>query len=79
MYDPPACVWALTISGPAAIATATCIALYGGAVRAGLGRRRAALLGGAAAVALHRYRGDRGSRLVQHATQPGPGRKRGKS
>jgi hypothetical protein len=52
MYDPPAYVWALTIGGPAAIAAATCIALYGGAVRAGLGRRRAALLGGAAAVVL---------------------------
>ena len=53
MYDPPACVWALTIGGPAAIAAATCIALYGGgAVRAGLGRRRAALLAGAAAVLL---------------------------
>jgi len=53
MYDPPAYVWALTIAGPAAIAAATCIALYGGgAVRAGLGRRRAALLAGAAAVLL---------------------------
>jgi hypothetical protein len=52
MYDPPAYVWALTIVGPTAIAAATCIALYGGAVRAGLGRRRAALLGGAAAVLL---------------------------
>ena len=52
MYDPPACVWALTIGGPTAIAAATCIALYGGAVRAGLGRKRAALLGGAAAVLL---------------------------
>ena len=52
MYDPPSYVWALTIGGPAAIAAATCIALYGGAVRAGLGRRRAALLGGAAAVVL---------------------------
>jgi hypothetical protein len=52
MYDPPAYVWAITVAGPAAIAAATCIALYGGAVRAGLGRRRAALLGGAAAVLL---------------------------
>jgi hypothetical protein len=48
MYDPPAYVWALTIAGPAAIAAATCIALYAGAVRAGLGRRRAAMLGRAA-------------------------------
>jgi hypothetical protein len=52
MYDPPAYVWALTIGGPTAIAAAACIALYGGALRAGLGRRRAALLGGAAAVLL---------------------------
>jgi hypothetical protein len=52
MYDPPAYVWALTIAGPTAIAATTCIALYGGAMRAGLGRRRAALLGGAAAVLL---------------------------
>ncbi len=52
MYDPPAYVWALTIAGPAAIAAMTCIALYGGAVRAGLGRRRAVLLGGAAAIVL---------------------------
>jgi hypothetical protein len=52
MYDPPAYVWALTIAGPTATAATTCIALYGGAVRAGLGRRRAALLGGAAAILL---------------------------
>ncbi len=51
MYDPPAYVWALTIGGPTAIAATTCIALYG-AVRTGLGRRRAALLAGAAAVML---------------------------
>jgi hypothetical protein len=52
MYDLPAYVWALTIGGPTAIAAATCIALYGGAERAGLGRRRAGLLAGAAAVVL---------------------------
>jgi hypothetical protein len=52
MYDPPAYVWALTIGGPTAIAAATCIALYGCAVRTGLGRRRAALLAGAVAVVL---------------------------
>ncbi len=52
MYDPPAYVWAITIAGPTAIAALTCIALYRGAVRAGLGRRRAALLAGAAAVLL---------------------------
>ena len=52
MYDPPAYVWAITIAGPTAVAALTCIALYGGAKRAGLGRRRAALLGGAAAALL---------------------------
>jgi hypothetical protein len=52
MYDPPASIWVLTIAGPTAMAAATCIALYSGTVRAGLGRRRAALLGGAAAVLL---------------------------
>ena len=35
-----------------AIAAAACTALYAGAVRAGLGRRRAALLAGSAAVLL---------------------------
>jgi len=49
MYDSPAYVWAIIIAGPTAIAAATCIALYGGAKRAGLGRRRAALLAGATA------------------------------
>jgi hypothetical protein len=52
MYDPPAYLWAITIAGPAAVAALTCIALYGGAERAGLGRKRAALLAGAAAVVL---------------------------
>jgi hypothetical protein len=52
MYDPPGYLWAITIAGPIAIAALTCIALYGGAERAGLGRRRAALLAGAAAVLL---------------------------
>jgi hypothetical protein len=52
VYDPPAYVWVLTIGGPTAIAVATCIALYGGAVRTGLGRKRAALLAGTAAVVL---------------------------
>jgi hypothetical protein len=52
MYDPPAYLWALTIGGPIAIAAAACTALYAGAVQAGLGRRRAALLGGSAAVLL---------------------------
>jgi len=52
MYDPPAYVWALTIAGPIAIPAVTCIVLYRGAERAGLGRRRAALLPGAATVLL---------------------------
>ena len=52
MYDPPAYLWALIIAGTSAIAVATCVALYGGAIRADLGRRRAALLAGAAAVLL---------------------------
>ncbi|HEY7429266.1 MAG TPA: hypothetical protein VH641_00880 [Streptosporangiaceae bacterium] len=52
MYDPPAYIWAITIAGPAAVAASTCVVLYGGAVRAGLGRRRAALLAGATAVLL---------------------------
>lgn len=52
MYDPPAYVWAITIAGPAAVAALTCIVLYGGAERAGLGRRRATLLAGGAAVLL---------------------------
>jgi hypothetical protein len=50
MYDPPAYLWAITIAGPVAVAVLTCIVLYGGAVRVGLGRRRASLLAGAAAV-----------------------------
>jgi hypothetical protein len=49
MYNPPAYLWAIIIAGPAAVAALTCIVLYGGAMRAGLGRKRAALLGGAAA------------------------------
>ena len=46
MYDSPAYGWAIIIAGPTAIAATTCIVLYGGAKRAGLGRRRAALLAG---------------------------------
>jgi hypothetical protein len=52
MYDPPGYLWVLTIAEVTAIPAATCFVLYGGAVRAGLGRRRAALLAGAAAVVL---------------------------
>src|SRR6266536_994034 len=52
MYDPPGYLWAITIAGIIAIPAATCLVLYGGAVRGGLGRTRAALLAGAAAVVL---------------------------
>jgi hypothetical protein len=52
MYDPPGYLWAIIIAGPTAVAALTCIALYGGAERAGLGRARAALLAGGAAVVL---------------------------
>jgi hypothetical protein len=48
MYDPPAYLWAIIIAGPTAVAALTCVVLYGGAVRADLGRRRAALLAAAA-------------------------------
>jgi len=50
MYDPPGYVWALTLAGTTAILALTCVVLYGGAERAGLGRGRAALLAGASAV-----------------------------
>ena len=40
VYDPPAYLWAITITGPAAVVALTCVALYGGAARAGLGRGR---------------------------------------
>jgi len=52
MYNPPVYLWAITIAGPTTVAAMTCIVLYGGAERAGLGRRRAALLAGGAAVVL---------------------------
>jgi len=52
MYDPPGYLWALTLVGVIGIPTLTCVVLYRGALRADLGRGRAALLGGAAAVVL---------------------------
>ena len=52
MYDPPDYLWAITIAGIIASPAATCVVLYGGAVRAGLGRARAALLAGGAAAVL---------------------------
>ena len=38
MYDPPGYLWAITIAGIIAIPAATCVVLYGGAVRAGRAR-----------------------------------------
>src|SRR5579863_10474769 len=52
MYDPPSYLWVLTIAGIIAMLTATCVVLYSGAVRAGLGRRTAVLLAGGAAAVL---------------------------
>ncbi|MBV9920824.1 MAG: hypothetical protein JOY78_08255 [Pseudonocardia sp.] len=52
MYDPPGYVWASTSTAVIGIAAATCAVLYGGVVRAGLGRPRATLLAGGAAVVL---------------------------
>ena len=52
MYDLPSYVWAITLTGVIGIPAATCAVLYGGAIRAELGRRRAALLAGGAAVVL---------------------------
>jgi hypothetical protein len=52
MYDPPGYLWAITLAGVIAVPVTTCVVLYGGAIRAGLGRRRAALLTGGAAVVL---------------------------
>jgi len=52
MYDPPGYVWAITLVGVVAVPLATCVVLYGGAIRAGRGRRRAASLAGVAAILL---------------------------
>jgi hypothetical protein len=52
MYDPPGYLWVITIAGAFAFPAATCAVLYAGAMRAGLGRRRAALLTGGAALVL---------------------------
>ena len=52
MYDPPVYLWVIIIAGITAIPAATCVVLYNGAVRAGQGRRSAALLAGVAAVVL---------------------------
>jgi hypothetical protein len=42
MYDPPGYLWAITIAAITAFPAATCVVLHGGAVRASLGRTRAA-------------------------------------
>jgi hypothetical protein len=49
MYDPPGYVWAITLAGVIAVPAATSVLLYGGGVRSGLSRRRAAFLAGGAA------------------------------
>jgi hypothetical protein len=60
MYDPPGYLWVLTIAGVIAFLVATCVVLYAGAVRADLGRRRAVLLAGSAAVLLGGWCAGRG-------------------
>src|SRR5262245_45210206 len=52
MYDLPGYVWAAVLVGAIGMPAATSVALYQGAVRAGLGRRRAAGVGAAAATLL---------------------------
>ena len=37
MYDPPSYLWLMAIAGIIAILAATCVVLYGGAVRCGPG------------------------------------------
>jgi hypothetical protein len=52
MYHLPPYLWAMTIAGIIAFPAVTCIVLYGGAKRAGLGRRAATGLTAGAAVVL---------------------------
>jgi hypothetical protein len=52
MYDPPGYLWAIIIAGVTAIPAATCVVLYGGAVRGGAGSPHSALLAVGAAVVL---------------------------
>lgn len=52
MHEAPAYIWAILIIGATAVLTTTCVVLYGGAIGANLGRRRAALLAGCAALVL---------------------------
>jgi hypothetical protein len=52
MYDLPGYIWAAVLVGVIGMPAATSVALYRGAIRAGLGRRRAAGVGAAAATLL---------------------------
>jgi hypothetical protein len=52
MYNPPGYLWVLAMAGIIAILATTCVVLYSGAMRAGLGRPRAGRLTGGAAVVL---------------------------
>lgn len=52
MYDFPSYIWAAWLVGVIGIPAATSVALYRSAIRAGLGRRRAAGVGAAAAMLL---------------------------
>src|ERR1700759_1592884 len=51
-YDTPGYLWVMIIGGIVAILATTCVVLYTGAIRAGLGRPRAGRLAGGAAVVL---------------------------
>jgi hypothetical protein len=50
MHELPVYLWAITFTGIVGVAAATCVVLYNGAVRAGLGTRTAVLLTVGAAV-----------------------------
>lgn len=52
MYELPGYLWAIALFGVIGIVSSACLVLARGAVRAGLGRARAALLGATAAVLL---------------------------
>ena len=52
MDNPPGYVWVATLIGPAGFVAMVCLALYGGALRAGLPRRKAALIAVGAVVVL---------------------------
>ena len=52
MYDVPGYIWAAVLVGVIGMPAATSVALYRGAIRAGLGRRRAAGVAAAAATLL---------------------------